>query len=124
MPIYEYRCNACRHELEAIQKFSDAPLVACPQCGKDALVKLVSAAGFQLKGSGWYQTDFRNNGRKQAAKPGAEGDAAKVDGAKGEGAKGDGAKSEPGSAATAEAAPVKSDAPASTPAAPSTPASA
>jgi putative FmdB family regulatory protein len=124
MPIYEYRCNACRHELEAIQKFSDAPLVACPQCGKDALVKLVSAAGFQLKGSGWYQTDFRNSGGKQAVKPSAEGDAAKVDGAKSEDAKGDGAKSEPGSAATAETSPVKSGAHPSTPAAPSTPASA
>ena len=72
MPIYEYRCTACRHELEAIQKFSDAPLVTCPQCGQSALTKLVSAAGFQLKGSGWYQTDFRGSG-KPAAKPDAEG---------------------------------------------------
>jgi putative FmdB family regulatory protein len=68
MPIYEYKCSACRHELEAIQKFADAPLVTCPACGKDALTKLVSAAGFQLKGSGWYQTYFKGSGAKPAAK--------------------------------------------------------
>lgn len=62
MPIYEYRCNDCQHKLETLQKFSDAPLVTCPSCGRDALTKLVSAAGFKLKGSGWYQTDFRGNG--------------------------------------------------------------
>lgn len=60
MPIYEYRCGACGHELEVMQKMSDKPLVECPSCGKPALSKLVSAAGFQLKGSGWYVTDFRD----------------------------------------------------------------
>jgi len=70
MPIYEYKCSACSHELESLQKFSDAPLVTCPACGKDALTKLVSAAGFQLKGSGWYQTDFRGSGAKPATKAG------------------------------------------------------
>ena len=60
MPIYEYRCSACGHELEALQKFSDAPLVTCPSCGAATLVKQVSAAGFQLKGSGWYATDFKS----------------------------------------------------------------
>jgi putative FmdB family regulatory protein len=74
MPIYEYRCTLCGHELEALQKFSDAPLVACPACTKDSLVKLVSAAGFQLKGSGWYATDFKGSGSKPAAKA-AGGDA-------------------------------------------------
>ena len=69
MPIYEYRCTACQHKLEALQKFSDAQLVVCPQCGRDALTKLVSAAGFHLKGSGWYQTDFKNSGSKPPAKP-------------------------------------------------------
>lgn len=59
MPIYEYRCTHCEHKLEALQKFSDAPLTTCPSCGKETLTKLVTAAGFQLKGSGWYQTDFR-----------------------------------------------------------------
>ncbi|HEY5309840.1 MAG TPA: zinc ribbon domain-containing protein, partial [Casimicrobiaceae bacterium] len=70
MPIYEYKCSACSHELESLQKFSDAPLVKCPACGKDTLTKLVSAAGFQLKGSGWYQTDFRSSGAKPAAASG------------------------------------------------------
>ena len=68
MPIYEYRCSACGHELESLQKFSDAPLVTCPSCGEETLIKLVSAAGFQLKGSGWYQTDFKGSGAKPAAK--------------------------------------------------------
>lgn len=68
MPIYEYRCASCGHELEALQKFSDAPLVACPACKADALVKQVSAAGFHLKGTGWYATDFKSGGSKPAAK--------------------------------------------------------
>ena len=83
MPIYEYRCTACQHKLESLQKFSDAPLVVCPQCGRDALTKLVSAAGFHLKGNGWYQTDFKNSGSKPAAKPEAAtaGDAKTADSA-------------------------------------------
>ena len=64
MPIYEYRCGACGFEKDALQKLSDPPLVDCPQCGKPALVKLISAAGFQLKGSGWYATDFKGSGTK------------------------------------------------------------
>lgn len=68
MPIYEYRCSACGHQKEYLQRISDAPLTDCPECGKGALVKLVSAAGFQLKGTGWYATDFKNNGVKPAAK--------------------------------------------------------
>jgi putative FmdB family regulatory protein len=75
MPIYEYRCSACGHELEALQKISDSPLVNCPSCRADALTKLVSAAGFQLKGTGWYATDFRNSGSKPAAKTDAKADA-------------------------------------------------
>lgn len=66
MPIYEYRCDACGNEHEAIRKFSDAPLTTCPACGKETLVKKVSAAGFQLKGSGWYQTDFRGGNKPPA----------------------------------------------------------
>jgi putative FmdB family regulatory protein len=88
MPIYEYKCSACQHELEALQKFADAPLVTCPACGKDALTKLVSAAGFQLKGSGWDQTVFKGSGAKPAAKT----DAAKADTARAEGSKSDAAK--------------------------------
>ena len=63
MPFYEYRCADCGHEFEAMQKMSDEPLVDCPECGRPGLVKLVSAAGFQLKGSGWYATDFKGGGR-------------------------------------------------------------
>jgi len=72
MPIYEYRCNECGHKLESLQKLADAPLVTCPVCGRNALSKLVSAAGFQLKGSGWYATDFKGSGSKPAEKPAAE----------------------------------------------------
>jgi putative FmdB family regulatory protein len=68
MPIYEYRCAACGHKLETLQKFTEAPLSDCPVCGKSSLSKLVSVAGFQLKGSGWYATDFKNSGAKPAAK--------------------------------------------------------
>ena len=60
MPIYEYRCGACGHEDEVMQKMSDALLTECPACGADQYAKLVSAAGFRLKGSGWYETDFKN----------------------------------------------------------------
>jgi putative FmdB family regulatory protein len=66
MPIYEYRCSSCGHELEALQKFADAPLTDCPACSAQSLVKLVSAAGFQLKGSGWYATDFKGSGSRPA----------------------------------------------------------
>jgi putative FmdB family regulatory protein len=68
MPIYEYRCSSCGHELEALRRFADPPLLACPACKADTLVKKVSAAGFQLKGSGWYATDFKGSGGKPAAK--------------------------------------------------------
>lgn len=65
MPIYAYRCAECGHSLEVIQKVSDALLTQCPSCGKPALVKQVTAAGFQLKGAGWYVTDFRDSGKKK-----------------------------------------------------------
>jgi putative FmdB family regulatory protein len=70
MPIYEYRCTSCGHELEALQKFTEAPLLACPSCHADSLVKLVSASAFQLKGSGWYATDFKGGSKPAAPKPG------------------------------------------------------
>ncbi|MFZ2314164.1 MAG: zinc ribbon domain-containing protein [Gammaproteobacteria bacterium] len=60
MPIYEYQCGSCQHQLDAIQKFSDAPLVDCPKCNQPSLQKQISAAGFQLKGSGWYATDYKS----------------------------------------------------------------
>lgn len=64
MPIYEYQCAACRHRLETLQKLRDAPLKTCPVCGKPALKKLVSAAGFRLKGGGWYETDFKSGNKR------------------------------------------------------------
>lgn len=67
MPIYEYQCQACGHELETIQKISDAPLTDCPSCGKAELKKLISAAGFRLKGGGWYETDFKSGSKKNVA---------------------------------------------------------
>lgn len=59
MPIYAYRCSQCGHTKDALQKMSDAPLTTCPACGQETLSKQVTAAGFALKGSGWYVTDFR-----------------------------------------------------------------
>ena len=104
MPIYEYRCGACGHHLEALQKLSDGPLRKCPDCGKSQLRRLMSAPQFRLKGEGWYETDFKNkseikrnlvagesgdgeaksdSGAGAAAKPDTpkEGAAAKTDGA-------------------------------------------
>jgi len=68
MPIYVYRCGACGYQKEFLKRLSDAPLTDCPECGKRAFNKLVTAAGFQLKGTGWYATDFKNSGAKPAAK--------------------------------------------------------
>ena len=64
MPIYEYRCDACGHQEDHLQKVSEKPHTKCPACGKKAYKKLLSAAGFQLKGSGWYATDFKSTGKK------------------------------------------------------------
>ena len=65
MPIYEYQCKACAHELEVIQKITEEPLKFCPECGKPEMVKLISAAGFRLKGGGWYETDFKSGDKKK-----------------------------------------------------------
>ncbi|WP_096084833.1 FmdB family zinc ribbon protein [Agaribacterium haliotis] len=67
MPIYEYQCKACSHEFEALQKISDKALVDCPKCAKPELRKKVSAAGFRLKGGGWYETDFKSGKKKNLA---------------------------------------------------------
>jgi len=81
MPIYEYRCKACGHELEAMQKISDDKLVDCPACNEPQLHKQLSASGFRLSGSGWYETDFKTGSKKNltegagAAKPAASSDA-------------------------------------------------
>jgi len=71
MPIYEYRCGSCGFEKEYLQKVNDAPVAVCPACGSDTYAKLISAAGFQLKGSGCYATDF-NNGQKPKPQPKTE----------------------------------------------------
>ncbi|MFU2487396.1 FmdB family zinc ribbon protein [Thauera sp. WH-1] len=67
MPIYEYRCPSCGFQKEHLQKMSDQPLSSCPSCGSTGYAKLLSAAGFQLKGSGWYATDFKGGGSSTAA---------------------------------------------------------
>ncbi len=67
MPIYEYRCADCGFELEKLQKLNDPPLTDCPACSNAALKKKVSVAGFRLKGSGWYETDFKKAGKKNLA---------------------------------------------------------
>ncbi len=67
MPIYAYRCGECGHQKDVLQKLSDPPLTSCPACGADAFAKQVTAAGFQLKGSGWYATDFKGSAAGKAA---------------------------------------------------------
>ncbi len=129
MPFYEYECGRCRYYLEVMQKISDAPLKKCPSCGKNALKKLVSAPVFRLKGSGWYETDFKSDqeGRRNLAgadqeAPATDAKAAAADGAK-EGAAAsspdaskDPAKSTPKDGAAASGAPVKGAASAARPA--------
>jgi putative FmdB family regulatory protein len=108
MPIYAYRCDSCGFEKDALQKMSDAPLTRCPQCGKETFVKQVTAAGFQLKGSGWYVTDFRggNNGAPAAKKDDGGKSEAKADGGSDSAKSGDsGSKSDGGQSASTTSAP-------------------
>jgi putative FmdB family regulatory protein len=72
MPIYAYRCSACGYQNDYLQKLSDPLLTECPECGKSTFKKQVTAAGFQLKGSGWYATDFKDNGKKAKPTPAKE----------------------------------------------------
>ncbi|MHC8945863.1 putative FmdB family regulatory protein [Advenella incenata] len=74
MPIYAYKCSACGHAKDVLQKMSDAPLTTCPECGQSTFSKQVTAAGFQLKGSGWYVTDFRGGGTNGAGNAAAKSD--------------------------------------------------
>ena len=76
MPIYEYRCSSCGFQKDYLQKVTDPVLSVCPECGKSTFSKMLSAPGFQLKGSGWYATDFKNGGAKPAAKADAKDSAA------------------------------------------------
>lgn len=96
MPIYEYSCDACGHELEALQAFSDEPLTQCPACGKPQLRKLISAAAFRLKGGGWYETDFKKGNQRNLAGDGKGSESsAKAEGGKsGEAKKSEGGKSD------------------------------
>ncbi len=72
MPIYAYKCGSCGHAKDVLQKISDAPLTVCPACGADAFSKQITAAGFQLKGSGWYVTDFRGGSNGAGSAPAAD----------------------------------------------------
>jgi len=78
MPIYEYRCSSCGFQKEYLQKVTAPLMTVCPECGKQTFSKMLTAAGFHLKGSGWYATDFRNSGAKPAAKTEGK-DAAKTE---------------------------------------------
>lgn len=68
MPIYEYQCKSCQHQFDLLQKVQEEPAKLCPQCHKETAVRLVSAAGFQLKGTGWYATDFKDRGKPNSGK--------------------------------------------------------
>jgi len=101
MPIYEYRCADCGFQNEYLQKVSEPPMTLCPSCGKETFRKLLTAAGFQLKGSGWYATDFKNSGKGASKSTPAEG--AKAEGEKSEGGAGGEAKPESKPEAKSEA---------------------
>jgi putative FmdB family regulatory protein len=115
MPIYAYRCAACGHAKDVLQKLSDAPLAVCPSCGAPRFEKQITAAGFQLKGSGWYVTDFREGSAKKADKP-ADAAADKKADAK---PAADGAVAAPAPAAAPAAAPAPAPTAAAPPPAPS-----
>jgi putative FmdB family regulatory protein len=102
MPIYAYRCSACGHAKDVLQKMSDPVLSTCPACGAEAFSKQVTAAGFQLKGSGWYATDFRGGG---AAAGGAAGAAAAPAAAGDSTPSGGGSESGPTASASAPSTP-------------------
>jgi len=87
MPIYEYRCQACGHEFEKLQKLSDPVITDCPSCGKAEVKKLISAAGFRLKGGGWYETDFKKSGKRNLAGEAGEKSSASTNAGSGESTK-------------------------------------
>lgn len=120
MPIYAYKCDSCGHSKDVLQKMSDAPLTECPACGKPTFTKQLTAAGFQLKGSGWYATDFR--GGTPAAAPAADGgsdgaSAGKTDAKPADGKSADGKPADSKPADAKPATPATSSGSASTPAA-------
>lgn len=103
MPIYAYKCGSCGHAKDVLQKLSDAPLTVCPACGAESFTKQVTAAGFQLKGSGWYVTDFKSGNTGGA--PAAD----KAEGGKAEPGQGETAKSEPAKGEPAKTEPAKTE---------------
>jgi putative FmdB family regulatory protein len=111
MPIYAYRCEACGFAKDVLQKMSDAPLSQCPECGKDAFRKQVTAAGFQLKGSGWYVTDFRGGSGGTSAPASTSGEAGSAAGGAAP------AAAAPAAASTESTTTSAAPAPAATPAA-------
>jgi putative FmdB family regulatory protein len=117
MPIYAYRCESCGFGKDVLQKMSDPQLTQCPECGKDTFRKQVTAAGFQLKGSGWYVTDFRggNSGAAAPAKPDANGGS---NGSSGENASADNGAAKSDTASAGSTAAAGSSSAAATPAAP------
>jgi putative FmdB family regulatory protein len=123
MPIYAYRCSTCGHAKDVLQKMSDPLLTVCPECGASTFVKQVTAAGFQLKGSGWYVTDFRGDkpGGAAPAKTDAGGaESGKSDTAPSEGSKSDSPAPPAATSSKGESAPAPAAAPApATPAPPS-----
>jgi len=102
VPIYEYRCSSCGFQQEYLRKASDPLLSSCPECGKETFQKMLTAAGFQLKGSGWYATDFKNSGAKPKKEKTetSSADASGADASKTEASKTDSAKSDASKAAT------------------------
>jgi putative FmdB family regulatory protein len=109
MPIYAYKCGSCGHAKDVLQKVSDTPLTTCPACGAEAFSKQVTAAGFQLKGSGWYVTDFRGGNASSSATPESKsGDAKPAEAAK----PGDAAAAPAGDAKPSVSATTKTDTPA------------
>jgi putative FmdB family regulatory protein len=104
MPIYAYRCASCGHAKDVLQKLSDAPLSVCPACGAAAFAKQVTAAGFQLKGSGWYATDFK--GGNSTKKPDGDGN---TDSASTDASKNDAGKTEAGKTDSSKTDSTKSD---------------
>jgi putative FmdB family regulatory protein len=115
MPIYEYACAACGHHLEVLQKMSEGPLRKCPDCGKSQLRRLVSASRFRLKGSGWYETDFKGDSEKkrnlvETAKAESEGSSAKSED-KQEAASAEATPAAPAAPETAKSAAVSTDKP-------------
>jgi putative FmdB family regulatory protein len=101
MPIYAYRCGSCGHAKDVLQKMSDPRLTTCPACGADTFSKQVTAAGFQLKGSGWYQTDFKGSGSAAPAAAAATAPAAATSGGSDSAASSDSGSSSSGSDSSA-----------------------